>query len=216
MVLLNLRATAREDTGTSPAELMFGQTLSLPADLVEPVANAKPASQAEVAAIRETIQAAQAPVTDYRDAVVRVPKTLLDADFVYIRNDAPKSKLAPLYHGPYRVISRPLPQSWVIEVNGVKDTISVSRLRPATTAANQVTLPDLSKPLQNLLAFMEEICPSGRQAKVLKPALTTRVGQCSTDQTKKSIRFGPVNAIREFCGLQHRDFLLPFPVPSEL
>ena len=57
------------------------------------------------------------------------PQPLLDAEFVFLRDNASKPPLSPLYRGPYRVV-RCLEKFFVLQIGDKSDSVSVDRLKP--------------------------------------------------------------------------------------
>ena len=57
------------------------------------------------------------------------PQPLLSAEFVFVRDDAFKPPLAPLYRGPYKVLKH-CEKFFVLQVGDKSDSVSVDRLKP--------------------------------------------------------------------------------------
>ena len=71
-----------------------------------------------------------------------ISNTLHAATHVFIRHhDAICKPLQPPYHGPYKVLDRPT-HHFTVDVNGRRDTVAISRLKPAYLEG--VTLLDSS------------------------------------------------------------------------
>ena len=117
-VLLGLRTTPKEDLPASPADIVFRQPLRVPGDVL-PTSHT-PESPSLVP---------QRPVHHAKPKSF-VPKELLDSPYVFVRVDAHRSPLQRPYNGPYKVISRS-DKTFVIDINGREDTVSVDRLKPA-------------------------------------------------------------------------------------
>ena len=58
-----------------------------------------------------------------------VPRAFLLFEFVFVRDDASKPPLAPLYRGPYRVILQRA-KFFVLQISDKSDSDSVDRLKP--------------------------------------------------------------------------------------
>ena len=58
-----------------------------------------------------------------------MPSSLLQADFVFIREDASSPSLSPLYRGPYKVLER-RDKFFRLQIGDKVDVVSVDRLKP--------------------------------------------------------------------------------------
>ncbi|XP_064469728.1 uncharacterized protein LOC135384456 [Ornithodoros turicata] len=126
--LLGVRSAVKQDLSCSSAELVFGTTLRLPSELFHPSAQPSTAAPEYIGRRRHTI--AQIRPTDTRVPSNRphhVSHELATASHVYLRTDATRKSLHPLYSGPHLVLSRS-PKHFTISVNGRKDTVSIDRL----------------------------------------------------------------------------------------
>ena len=73
-----------------------------------------------------------------------LPRALQDAEFVFVRDDASKPPLSPLYRGPYRVL-RPSEKFFVLQIGEKSDSVSVDRLKPVFSSSPVVpSTPPLS------------------------------------------------------------------------
>ena len=132
MVLLGIRASIREDSLTSPAQLVLGSHLRLPGQLLTPPPplDIRPSS-AFIFDLQSLIETAlPMPVVHHGNQRSHVPESLRSARAVYVRVDAVHPPLVRPYDGPFPVISR-TDKTFVIR-RGTKDlTVSVDRLKPA-------------------------------------------------------------------------------------
>ena len=58
-----------------------------------------------------------------------LPRALLDAEFVFVHDNASKPPLSPLYRGPSRVLQRS-EKFFVLQIGDKSDSVSVDRLKP--------------------------------------------------------------------------------------
>ena len=65
-----------------------------------------------------------------------IPSSLSSCPMVFIRKDGHIAPLAPLYEGPYKVLSRSL-KTFQLQVGKRVETVSVQRLKPAYTADDE-------------------------------------------------------------------------------
>ena len=69
-----------------------------------------------------------------------LPRELLTAEFVFVRDDASKPPLFPFYRGPYKVLER-FEKNFILQIGDKSDSVSVDRLKavfssvPVTPAA---------------------------------------------------------------------------------
>jgi hypothetical protein len=124
-VLLGLRAAPKDVGGTSSAELVFGCPPSLPGEFL---------TAGEKAPHIFTQHLQQRPPVQprrltYAQAACKPPAALLAAPFVYVRRGGSLPPLTPPYAGPYRVLESG-PKTFLIDIGGKSETISVDRLKP--------------------------------------------------------------------------------------
>ena len=138
-VLLGLRTAPKEDLGCSSAELVYGAPLTVPGDFTP---NTKENSdyQNQLQRLREQVRSL-APVPTSRHGTVHgsVPSDLQLAKFIFIRRDAHRGPFQRPYEGPFKVI-QPGSKTFLIDIGGRTETISVDRLKPAHL--------DLEQPVQ--------------------------------------------------------------------
>ena len=118
-VMLGLRTSLKEDLGKTPAELIYRHQLNLPGSVVD---TGVPPGEHHGPT---TVKHHDTPVT-------YIPKGLMTAKSVWVRNDAVRKPLDTPYTGPYPVIQRN-EKFFIIRVFGQERPISVDRLKPATT-----------------------------------------------------------------------------------
>lgn len=129
-ILLGLRAAPRDETGVSCAEMAFGQTLRLPGELHESSNDVTDSSEF-VKHLRTILREIKpAPFLHRRKQKIFVHKDLQTCKRVYVRVDKVRTSLEPPFKGPYEVIRRHK-LYYEVDVDGKKDTVSISRLKPA-------------------------------------------------------------------------------------
>jgi hypothetical protein len=123
--MLGLRAAAKEDSGVSSAELLYGVPLRLPA---EPGVAAEATMEA-VAAARATLPSSlPTRALSYSEILQGPPLHLASAEMVFIRAGAARPPLSPLFQGPYKVLQKG-PKFFTVELGGRQEAISVDRLK---------------------------------------------------------------------------------------
>ena len=131
-VLLGIRSALKEDLQCTTAELVYGTTLRLPGEFIQPSARNPTSDPANfVTRLKETMS--QVQPTQSRKQPQRptyLPSSLSTCTHVFVRRDAVKTPLQPPYDGPYRVLDRQH-KFYTLETRGKRDTVSVDRLKPA-------------------------------------------------------------------------------------
>jgi cleavage and polyadenylation specificity factor subunit 1 len=138
-ILLGLRITPKEDLdGVSPAEMVYGQPLTVPGDVIqtgpqEQVSQHLRELRAQVEGFRPKPTSAHGAQT----TGFHVPKALETAQYVYIRRAETKKSLQTPYTGPYAVIARS--DKWFdVQLGTRTERISIDRLKIAHVAPGDV------------------------------------------------------------------------------
>nr|XP_049707189.1 uncharacterized protein LOC126056846 [Helicoverpa armigera] len=132
-VLMGLRAAVRTDTGTSAAQLTFGQALRLPGDFISPSPAAKAMDYSFVDHLHDVITRLTPtfrPHSSNRGMFVH--GDLKTCSHVLLSDDAVRKPLQQPYKGPYKVIERN-EKYFTVQLPGRSSTISIDRLKPAYT-----------------------------------------------------------------------------------
>ena len=129
-VMLGLRTAPREDSGISPAELMFGSPLALPGPILD---SPEPPPESFLAALRSSTPVIATPLPEQAPAAAAANTALQQANFVFVRSPPVSSSLTPAYRGPYRVEKRGR-KVFVLEIGGRFESHSVDRLKPCLAA----------------------------------------------------------------------------------
>lgn len=133
LILLSFRTTPKADIGAAPADLVYGTSLALPAEMLVPPAQSSPPPQDFLQQLRHTMsELRSSPPAHHGRAPVYVPTTLRSAKFVFLRDDTVRPSLSPPYLGPFRV-ARMDDRTAIIEMNGHEERVSIDRLKPAYT-----------------------------------------------------------------------------------
>ncbi len=109
-VLLGLRAAAREDYGTTPAQAVFGSPLILPGQFLD---SPELPSKDFLEQLSKTLSVAEHSSTRHNTAAARGPPPKLADDLthaptMFVRREVHVPPLQPLYDGPYAVLRRSL------------------------------------------------------------------------------------------------------------
>ena len=132
LVLLGLRTVPKEDTGFSISEAVYGSALTIPGEFLD--GPELPSSQF-LSKNQKVISGFSVPPPHHvsQQPPDEVPASLSNAKFVFVREDASKPSLAPLYRGPYLVLEG-RSKFFLLQVGQKVDSVSVDRLKPVFSA----------------------------------------------------------------------------------
>jgi hypothetical protein len=141
-VLLGLRAAAREDDGSTPAQKVFSSPLILPGQFLD---SPEIPPKIFLEQFSKTLSAAEHSATRHNTAATRhpppqLPDDLAHAPTVFVRRDSHVPPLQPLYDGPYTVIRCSL-HHFTLRIGDKEDKVSTLRLKPCTDPTAPPALP---------------------------------------------------------------------------
>ena len=150
----------KEDLQGSSAELLFGQCLRLPGDLISPTHENQNVSSSDIInsmhAFTESLYPTSTRVEQKKS--IFLPKTLNDCTHIFIKDDPIHPNLCPAYSGPYLVIDRNNDVFKVIKrgklisvgINNVKPGFihNISNLTPETEPIPDTTQSSILSPPQ--------------------------------------------------------------------
>jgi len=128
-VLLDINNAPKEDTGKSAAQMVYGTSLTLPAQMAARY-------ELPVDKILRNLSSAAPIPTRYgqKEAPTEPPGALASADLVYVRKGGQLQPLPKPYSGPYKVLERG-PKYFRLDIGGKDTAVTVDRLKPHTGAA---------------------------------------------------------------------------------
>ena len=136
MTLLAIRTTFKPDVGASPADLVYGEGLAIPGEILgnENLDDAEllRRQQALLANMRIEVERLQPkPTSTHRHPAVYLPDELNNATHAFIRRGGVQPNLVSPYEGPYRIVSRS-ETNFDVDIPGRGiETIAVARIKPA-------------------------------------------------------------------------------------
>ena len=135
-VLLGIRSSVREDSSSSPAELLYGDVLRLPGQMLPgapPCSSDLRLSSEFVRDLKDKMsRSIQMPVLYHGHRHSHIPADLLSAEQVFVRVDAVKPPLTRPYEGPYTVLSKSAnSKTFTVDRMGRSWVVSIDRLKPA-------------------------------------------------------------------------------------
>ena len=185
--LLAIRTTLKPDIGSTPADLVYGEGLTVPGDLLGNLpsdgAQLQRQRQTEQARLRlEVARLQPTPTSAHRKPAIYVPHDLEDATHVFVRRGGVQSSLTSPYEGPFRVIRRTAAGYRILMSGGREETIAISRLKPA----HMDDLEDAEQLLDD--ARPPSPPPPGR-----RPGVRTRIPQATDRVTRQQSRRSAAN-----------------------
>lgn len=177
LVLLGIRTAVKEDIKCTTAEMVYGTTLALPADMIDPTNKLAASDSMDFVARLKRHMAQLCPaLTRPTRRQTHIHKDLETCTHVWIRIDAVRKPLQPQYHGPFKVIKRH-PKFFTVDKHGKKETVSLDRLKAAYLPSDfEATSTTQSEPITT--------AKPTRQATTQQPTTTPR----ETERTTRSGR----------------------------
>lgn len=143
LVLLGMRTALKEDIGSSAAEMLYGEPLRLPGELlVPPTSTERPTDLADyVSQLRDKMAHFRpAPASRHGRQAIFVFKDLAAATHAFLRDDAVRRPLQPPYSGPYRIL-RMRDKTATLDIRGREVEVSSDRIKPAHVVADEPACP---------------------------------------------------------------------------
>ncbi|XP_037574434.1 uncharacterized protein LOC119456680 [Dermacentor silvarum] len=137
-VILGLRGTFKPDIHATPAELVYGEPLRLPGELLAALSSSTTTSDPTdfVARLRCTIASLRpSPAAHHCKPTPFVFKELASCTHAFLRDDTVRRPFQPPYSGPYLVVHRD--KTFTLRLNGNDIRVSIDRLKPAYIAGNE-------------------------------------------------------------------------------
>ena len=178
--LLCIRTTLKPDIGASPADLVFGEGLSVPGSLIPSRPDTVDNQQRRQTLDHLRLEVARLQPTNtsaHRTPRVHIPDALAQATHVFVLRGGHQPSLTSPYSGPFRVVSRSN-ESYRIAVPGRgTDSVNIARLKPAIVADDDDDEGEhpITPPTPP---------PPGR-----RPGVRTRIPDASDRVTRRRVRF---------------------------
>ena len=142
-VLLGIRASIKGDIGHTPAELLYGTTLTLPGQMVVPISpNNVPDPTNYVHRLREFMSRPLHTHPRPQSVKTHVSLDINQWTHVFERNDGVSTRLRPPYFGPYQVLQR-LAKYFILDINGKQKAVSINRFEKAVIEEAPAESPPL-------------------------------------------------------------------------
>ena len=136
MVLLALRASWKEESQASTAELLYGTQLTLPNELVTgKIDRSHFASSSFVRDLGQRMAKLGQPPVHFHGAKEtddpKIPAALLASPYVFVRREPQDQPLQPPYEGPF-LVKEANPTYFILDKQGKDDIVAIDRLKPAS------------------------------------------------------------------------------------
>ena len=142
MTLLAIRTTFKPDVGASPADLVYGEGLAIPGEILgnENLDDDELLRRQRnlFANMRIEVQRLQPqPTSAHRRPAVYLPDELQNATHAFIRRGGVQPSLTAPYEGPYRIVGRS-DANFDIDIPGRGvEKIAIARIKPAHKEGNE-------------------------------------------------------------------------------
>ena len=178
--LLCIRTTLKPDIGASPADLVYGEGLSVPGSLLPSRPDGVDTEQRQRTLEHLRLEVARLQPTNtsaHRTPRVHVPESLEQATHVFILRGGHQPSLTSPYMGPFRVVSRDRESYRVAMPGRGTDSVNIARLKPAIVSNDddEEGVPPETPPSPP---------PPGR-----RPGIRTRVPDQSDRVTRRRVQF---------------------------
>jgi hypothetical protein len=127
---LGMRTAFKEDLQASVSELVYGEQLRIPGELLAASPTTRHQSELMTHLRRHFEQLRPVPSARHATPDIFVHKDLSDSTHVFLRQDAVRRPLDPHYSGPYKVLGR-TKKTLRISMHGRPVTVSTDRVKPA-------------------------------------------------------------------------------------
>ncbi|XP_037928948.1 uncharacterized protein LOC119663416, partial [Teleopsis dalmanni] len=178
LVLLGLRTTPKLDLNASPSEMLFGNPLCVPGQMLSDFKQ-KSSETDFVSALRRALAKVKSvESTRHCHPSVYVPRDVINCKHVFLRVDRARAPLEQPYEGPFEVLSRNEKTS-VIVCRGREVTVSNDRLKAAYLTCDDLeqVVPETRQP--SALLNGDQLVTSGdcRRESLLPIPKVTRAGR---------------------------------------
>nr|XP_037273185.1 uncharacterized protein LOC119165098 [Rhipicephalus microplus] len=174
-VALGQRATFKPDIQATPTELVYGEPLRLPGELLStPTSDVTSSDPSDfVTRLRRTMSALRpSPAARHTKPTLFVFKDLETCSHAFFCNDTVRAPFQPPYSGPYKVICRD-DKTFTLQISGKDVRVSIDRLKPSYILSQKPTNPRTPPVIRRQQPATPRLAPYttrlGRQVQVPKP-----------------------------------------------
>jgi hypothetical protein len=130
LVLLGIRTSFKADLLASVAELVYGEPLRIPGELLTPAKHPVDPAYLNTQLRQHMTRLRPVPATRHANPGTFIHKDLINCTQVFLRQDSTCRAFQPPYTGPYQVLSRKHKMLKLL-VHGKPITVSADRVKPA-------------------------------------------------------------------------------------
>ncbi|PNF28406.1 hypothetical protein B7P43_G16401, partial [Cryptotermes secundus] len=130
LVLLGIRTAFKEDLQALVAELMYGEPLRVPSELLIPTTKPADAAQLIIELRQHMARLRPIPASRHASPATFMHRDLGNCTHVFLQQDAARRVLETPYRGPYQVLTR-RDKTMQILVHDRPVTVSTDRVKPA-------------------------------------------------------------------------------------
>lgn len=138
LILLGIRTSVKKDLKCSPAELVYGQCLRIPGELVVE-SDGNISSDLLLSRLREHFSEVKSEVLYHNKERYYMPKSLKNCEYVFIKILQP-SKLTAPFEGPYKVLERN-DKTFKIQYGNSVRSVSIDLIKPAFISHDDPFIP---------------------------------------------------------------------------
>jgi cleavage and polyadenylation specificity factor subunit 1 len=175
LVLLGIRSAYKEDLGTSVAELVYGEPLRVPGELLTPTTPTVEPAHFIQQLRRHMSQLRPVPAARHSSPATFIHRDLKDATHVFLRQDTIRRALEPPYSGPHKVIAR-TEKTFKISVRGKQIIVSADRVKPAYIFA-ETRHGTTTSSGSGTTSALPHTAPAAESTPPTRPPRTTRCGR---------------------------------------
>jgi len=130
LILLGIRAAWKEDLNSTPAQMVYGESIRLPGQFLSELNREYKNEDTLVTRLRRTMAHLRPKIKQHGQKTTFIFKDMDTASHVFVRHDAPAGALHLPYDGSYEVLNRGN-RTFKLRVRGKTVNIAVDRLKPA-------------------------------------------------------------------------------------
>ena len=138
LVLLGMRSAFKEDIQATAAEMVYGETLRLPGELLTTTPSTLNSPSEYVSQLREHMAKMRPqPASRHCNENTFIFKDLKTCTHAFLRDDTSRKSLQPPYTGPHKIIERG-DKVLKLLIKGKHVNVSIDRLKPAYILSNDM------------------------------------------------------------------------------
>lgn len=152
IILLGLRTAIKEDLKCCPAELVYGQTIRIPGEIIVP---SKPTNSNPIDFLLNLKQKMNtlSPIPPKNSKqIIYMPNDLKSSSHVFVRVDKVRTGLQPPYEGPFKIIER-YKKFYKLDYKNKEKNVSIDRLKPAFIDNSYSTDGPITRNLNKSVTF---------------------------------------------------------------